>query len=148
MIGPLWNQCAAARSTLAATHWNGTASSSKRRSGRCSSSSWRSGRLECRWVPERASVPSRPKSELRNAVAHHLGAPHRLQPLGRALRVGGHEDAVDGADRGAEHQVGADAGVGQRGQHADLVRAEHSAAAEHEGGPGRVSLTYRVTPPR
>ena len=125
---------APARSTLAATHWNGTGSSSNRRTGRCCSSSRRSGRLECRWVPDRASVPSRPKIELRNTVRTTSERQTASSRLRRAGRVGGDEDAVDGADRGAQDEVGPDAGVGQRGQHAHLVRAEHPAAAEDERG--------------
>ncbi len=73
-IGPLVNQCAAARSMLAATHWNGTARSSMRATGRSSRSSRRSGSLEWRWVPERASVVTRPNSEPPNAS---LAAPSR-----------------------------------------------------------------------
>ncbi len=68
-IGPLVNQCAAACSTLAATHWNGTASSSMRSTGNSSRSILRSGSLECRCVPERASVAIRPNMEPPNASA-------------------------------------------------------------------------------
>ena len=47
-------------------------------------------------------------------------------------RVGGDEGAVDRADRGAGDDVGADAGLEQRLDHADLDRAADAAAAEHE----------------
>src|SRR5918994_5474850 len=67
-IGPAMNQWAAARSMLAATHWNGRASSSMRCTGRPSSSA-RRGSLGCRWVPERARVRTRPNSDPPNASA-------------------------------------------------------------------------------
>ena len=70
-------------------------------------------------------------------VAVHLAGlrrgPEPDQPVGHRLgRVGGDQRAVDRADRGAEHQVGPDAGPEQGAQHAHLDRAEHSPAAEHE----------------
>ena len=59
---PVENQCSAARSTLAATHWNGTARSSKR-PGRWVTSSDSSGTAECSAVPVRQAVRARDSSE-------------------------------------------------------------------------------------
>lgn len=68
-IGPSLNQVAAARSTLAATHWNGTARSSMHRTGRCCSMSCRSGAAECRCVPCFASRAAWLTSELEKTPA-------------------------------------------------------------------------------
>src|SRR5205085_10516527 len=46
--------------------------------------------------------------------------------------VGGEKCAVDRADGGTEDQVGLDRALRERAEHSDLVRAEDSAAAEHE----------------
>ena len=52
---PLVNQCSAARSMLAAHTWKVTGSSSKVRSPSSSSSRWRSGSADHRWVPDRTA---------------------------------------------------------------------------------------------
>src|SRR6266511_211491 len=88
--GPLVNQWAAARSMLAATHWKGTARSSIRDTG-SSSSSRRSGSLSCRWVPERASVLTRPNSEPRNASP---AAPSRHTRASRGTAAAGSGSAA------------------------------------------------------
>ena len=62
-------------------------------------------------------------------------APQALQTVGDlSRRAGGEHRAVDRADAGADDEIGADARVEKRAQHADLHRAEHSPAAEHDGG--------------
>ena len=63
----------------------------------------------------------------------------RLPQLGEPVddgqgRVAGDHRAVEGADGRAEHQVGRDALLEQRLQHAHLGRAQHPTAAEHERG--------------
>jgi hypothetical protein len=59
--------------------------------------------------------------------------PHLRQPLDRRLGgVGRDGRAVDRADRGADDQVGLDAVLQQRAEHADLGGAQHPAATEHE----------------
>jgi len=60
--GPLLNQRAVADSMLAATHWNGTASSANSVTGSASVSIRRSGSIECRCVPDRASVTARSRT--------------------------------------------------------------------------------------
>ena len=67
-----------------------------------------------------------------------LDSPQRGEPLDRGRgRVAGEHRAVDRADAGADDEVGGDAGGQQRLEHADLVRAEDTAAAEHERGRPR-----------
>ncbi len=74
------------------------------------------------------------------AVAVDLTTPRRAHPeLGEPLDhrdVGpaGDHRAVEGADAGAEHQVGDDAALEERAQHADLDGAEDAAATEDERG--------------
>ena len=104
------------------------------RSGRCCSSSRRSGRFVVQVGAGPGQRADPPEDRAAERGTDHIGAPDRLQPLGRAGRVGRDEHPVDGADRGAQHEVGPDAGVGQGGQHAHLVGAQHPATAEHEGG--------------
>ena len=61
------------------------------------------------------------------------GCPEPRQPLGDAgCRVGGDQDAVHRADRGPYDEVGRDAVLEERLQHAHLDRAEHAPAAEYE----------------
>jgi len=62
---PSVNQCSVARSMLAATHWNGTGSSARVRTGRCLVSRSRSGSRECRCVRARASVRARLRMDRR-----------------------------------------------------------------------------------
>jgi hypothetical protein len=61
-----------------------------------------------------------------------VAAPQVSEAPGGPLWIGGDEGTVHGANRGADDKVGADPGVGQRAQHADLVGAEQPAAAEYE----------------
>src|SRR5438876_100983 len=69
----------------------------------------------------------------------HLAAPDaepQLSELVNALRgevAPCEERAVDGADRGADQQVRANAFVDERSEHADLNRAQAGAARKHEG---------------
>ena len=80
-----------------------------------------------------ARQPDRPAPEgLAERLPQRVALPQLVQPRRRARRVGRHERAVDGADRGAHDHVGRDAGLGQGPEHADLVGAEHTPAAEHE----------------
>src|SRR4029077_656844 len=72
------------------------------------------------------------KNVLAEDRAEGLTAPQAVEPLRRAFRVGGDEGAVHRADGGADDEVGPHPGVGQRAQHADLVRAEQPTAAEYE----------------
>ena len=60
-------------------------------------------------------------------------------------RIGGDERAVDRADGGAGDDIGADAGLEERLDHADLDRAANAAAAEHERD-GRVHCTTTRPP--
>ena len=66
--------------------------------------------------------------------AHGLGVlPQVGEPVDhRGRRVAGDHGAVEGADAGAEHQVGGDLDLEQRAQHPDLGRPEHPTAPEHE----------------
>ena len=66
--------------------------------------------------------------------ADDIRAPDRLQPFRRAIRVGRDEHTVDGADGRANHKVGPDPRVGECGEHANLVRAEHPTSAQYKGG--------------
>jgi hypothetical protein len=73
------------------------------------------------------------------AVAVHLGAgacggaPHLGELLDhRELGLAGDEGTVQGADAGAEDQLGPDVALEQRSEHPDLDRAEDAAAAKHE----------------
>ena len=86
-------------------------------------------------------------------VAEHLaaggdGLPQVGEPLddGRR-RVASHHRAVEGADGGAQHQVGRDAALEQGLQHAHLDRAQHPAAAEHERGGHRLRRQLGVLGP-
>ena len=54
----------------------------------------------------------------------------------RHRRIGGEERAVDGPDRGPNDDVWPDLMLREGAQHPDLVRAQNSAAAEHEGNLG------------
>ena len=72
--------------------------------------------------------------------------PRPVEP-GDALGGGvGHVGrAVHRPDRGADHQVGHDAPLGQGGQHADLDGSPRGAAGEHErraGASSRRSMTW------
>ena len=106
-----------------------------RRSPSCATSARRSGSAECAAVRVRASSRSRATVPAAKTSAAS-GERHRLvQPVGDLRRrAGGEHRAVDRADAGADDEVGADARVEQRAQHADLHGAEHSPAAEHDGG--------------
>ena len=88
---------------------------------------WRS-RCGCRSTPPAARCAAggrRRPGELRADVEPQLG-----QPVDDAeVRVARHHRAVERTDAGAEHQVGGDAALEERPQHADLDRAEDAAAA-------------------
>ena len=92
--------------------------------------------------------PDPPEQRAAERLGGHAVAPHRGQlGHGRArVAVGGHEHAVERPHRGAEHQVGPDPGLGEGLEHADLVGAEHPAAAEHEGDLVRPALVPRHRP--
>ena len=83
--------------------------------------------------------PDGPGDLAERAVAVHLAVAHRAlpqadQPVDHAgAGVGGHQGAVQRADRGAQDQVRADAGLEERPEHADLDRAEQAATAQDEG---------------
>ena len=62
-------------------------------------------------------------------IAPQVGEP--LDDGGRG--VAGDQGAVQGADAGAQHQLGCHLGLEQGAQHADLDRAEHAPSAQHEG---------------
>ena len=119
---------------LAATQWNGTWRSAKSRPGSAF----------VQHVPERLDgvqvgagphQPDGPAPErLAERVAQRLALPQLGQPVRRTGRVSRHERAVDRADRGAHDQIGPHARLLERAEHADLVRAEQAAAAEHERG--------------
>ena len=100
--------------------------------GSVSASSLRSGSIACRWVPERTSRTARPNTVSLNTTPRDSPHHRSASRSGRAVRVGGDEGAVDRADGRADDEVGPDPGLGQRAQHADLVRAEQPAAAEYE----------------
>jgi hypothetical protein len=58
-------------------------------------------------------------------------APQCFQTIGDLRRRAGREDrAVDRPHAGADHEIGADARVEERAEHADLHGTEHSPAAE------------------
>jgi hypothetical protein len=80
-----------------------------------------------------------PDQVLAERLPHGLAPPQLAEPLRGSGRIGGHERAVDRADRGSHDQVGLDPGLGQRPQHADLVGAEQAPATEHERGRHRRS---------
>jgi hypothetical protein len=88
-------------------------------------------RVQVRAGPDQVGGPA--PQLLAEGQPQFVALPHPGQPPRRTRRVGGHERAVDRADRGAHHQVGPHARLGKRAQHADLVRAEQPPAAEHEG---------------
>ena len=123
--GPRSNQCSAARSIDAATHWKGSSSSSTRSTGSSATSRSRISDRDSRSVPLRASVVEPAKRAPRGA-----SAPVRLLPqLAQAIDagqggIGGEEGAVDRADGGPKDDVRPDAALGQRAQHPDLVRSE------------------------
>ena len=97
-MGPLVNQCARARSMLAATHWKGSSRSAKSAAGSMSRSMSRSG-ADRMQVRARARQPYRPSQEgPAERLPHRVALPHLAQPRRRARRVGRHERAVDGAD--------------------------------------------------
>jgi len=101
-------------------------------------------RLQGVQVRARADQPDRPAPELlAERQPQFVALPHPAQPGGRAGRVGGHERAVEGADRGTDHQVGPDAGLGQRAEHADLMSAEQPPAAQYERRGHSGSLASR-----
>ena len=87
---------------------------------------------------------------LAERLAQRLTLPQLGQPLRRPGRVGGHERPVDRADRGAHDHIGPHPGLIQCAEHADLVRAEHAPAAEHERGlHGQILLAVKLSrPPR
>src|SRR5260370_32359154 len=61
------------------------------------------------------------------------GPPDTLQPFDPLRRrVGGKLDGVDGPHRRSDHEVGVDAALHQRPQHADFYRAETAATCENE----------------
>src|SRR5215472_14757626 len=86
--GPLENQCALARSMLAATQWNGSCRSAKSPPGSDSSSIRRSGSIECRCVPDLASRATCPKKVSLNACSSaspcQAPASHAAAPAGSA----------------------------------------------------------------
>ena len=97
----------------------------------------RIGREERRQAPRhRRQVgdgAAEPGNEFRNADAGALlhTLPERVQALEATLRsVPGDQRAVDRADRRADHPVGLDPGLVQRLIHADLIRAQRSAALQ------------------
>jgi hypothetical protein len=95
-------------------------------------------------VRARADEPNGAAPELLAERQPQLVAlPHPLQARHRARRVGGHERAVDRADRGAHDQIRPDARLRERAEHADLVRAEQPAAAEDERRRHGSSVTGR-----
>ena len=131
------NQCSAARSTAAATHWNGTCRSSIRSTGRCvvEQLAQRAAPVQVRAAAHRRAERARRPSRRRRRRSRTARARARASRIGRLDgRVGGEEGAVERADRRADDEVGHDAGLEQRPQHADLAGAEHPAAAEDEGG--------------
>src|SRR5487761_1436887 len=65
--GPALNQCALARSMLAATQCSGTTRSAKSAAGSASASMRRNGSISCRCVPDLASRVARPSSVPLNA---------------------------------------------------------------------------------
>jgi hypothetical protein len=106
-------------------------------------------RLERVQVRARPDQPDRPAPQLLTERQPQLIAlPQPDQPVRRARRVGRDQRAVDRADRGAHHQVGLDARLGKRPQHADLVRAEQPSAAEYERCRHTSSLTRPSEPAR
>ena len=93
------------------------------------------------WVP----VATARRTVRSGRSPYTVAAPRRRRcpQLGEPLddgerRVAGDQRAVEGADAGAEDEVGGDAALEERPQHADLDRAEDAAAAEHERGGHRV----------
>jgi hypothetical protein len=103
-------------------------------------------RLERVQVRARPDQPDRPAPQLLAERQPQLIAlPQPDQPVGRARWVGRYERAVDGADRSAHHQVGLDARLGKRPEHADLVRAEQPSAAEYERRRHGSSLTSHTS---
>jgi hypothetical protein len=77
--------------------------------------------------------PQAPEDRPAEQLAALDRRPRAGQPLHRGeRRLCRDRRAVDRADRRAEHEVGRDAALQQGAQHADLVGAERSAAAEHE----------------
>ena len=90
-------------------------------------------RLDRMQVRARARQPGRAAPQgLAERLLQGGALPQLVQLLRRARRVGGHEGAVDRAPRRAHDHVGPDAGLRQRPEHADLMRPEQAAAAEHE----------------
>ena len=90
-------------------------------------------RLDRVQVSARAGQPDRPRED--RLAEHHakgLPAPQVSQSFRRPVGVRGDERAVDRPDGGADNDVGPHAGLGQRAQHAHLVRTEQPAAAEYE----------------
>ena len=86
----------------------------------------------------------RPAHRAQRPVAVHLpavlagAAPQLGEPLDHGeRRVPGDQGAVERADAGAEDEVGGDAALEERAQHADLDRAEGAPAAEDERGRHR-----------
>jgi hypothetical protein len=93
-------------------------------------------------VGPRTQQPHRPAPQsLAEGQPQLVTFPHLPEPDRRAGRVRRHQRAVDGADRRTHDEVGPDAGLRQRLQHADLVRAEQPPAAEHERRRHPPSLT-------
>ena len=91
-----------------------------------------------------------------HAVAVDLAALRRTAPQldeaihDRRRRVRRDESAIERTDRRANDEVGADVGLQERAQHADLDGAEQTATAEHEGRSPRLhgpTLPRRSVPP-
>ena len=131
--GPLSNQCSAARSIDAATHWKGIASSSTVLTGSTAVSRSRISVSDCRCVPLRASVVTRRstvpgdrsvrfaarQSSVRRSTPASVGSAAKNAPLIAPTEV-------------PRITSGPDPALGQGAEHADLVCAENSASAEHE----------------
>ena len=95
-----------------------------------------SGLAEWMWVPvetARRTVRSgrSPYTSRDCAVWAHRSVSRSITG---SARVAGHHRAVEGADAGAEHQVGGDAALEERPEHADLDGTEDAAAAQDERG--------------
>jgi hypothetical protein len=90
-------------------------------------------RLERVQVRSRTDQPGRPAPQvLAEDLPQLVAFPHLAQPRRGGRRVGCDERSVERANGCAHDQVGLDAGLRQRPEHADLVRAEEPSAAEHE----------------
>ena len=147
MIGPDVNQCSAACSILAATHWNSMARSSMLSTPSASVSSVRRRSGRCRWVLVRASVPARCSTDPLNTPVDSI-AVHRSTSCATAAGEGSAAISIPliAPNGGTQNHVRANAGRNQRSKHADLNGAEMTTAAQHKGNlatlrrrPARIS---------